>query len=135
MATYRIVCTDQEPSGQLDKHAHIVAVGVGDDPTKAPRKWTLDEVLRALDHGDVFYTKGMNTGKVALVMKYTCARCRRGHIRSAADSVPDNNLNRIRRCSESRELTQAPVPHDGEPRPIIPFERRLGAPLLSSRAE
>ena len=67
MATYRIVCTDQEPSGHSHQHAHIVAVGIGDDPSKVQRKWTLDEVLGAIDRGDLFYTKGMNTGKVALV--------------------------------------------------------------------
>lgn len=113
MATYRIVCADQESSGQSDQHAHIVAVGVGDDPAKALRKWTLDEVLRAIDRGDVFYTKGVNTGKLAIVMKYTCAPCHRVHIRSAADSVSDNDLNRIRNCSESSRLTQGPVAHDG----------------------
>lgn len=113
MATYRIVCADQEPAGQSDQHAHIVAVGVGDDPAKALRKWTLDEVLRAIDRGDVFYTKGVNTGKLAIVMKYTCAPCRRVHIRSAADSVPDNNLDHIRHCSESIQLTPGPVAHDG----------------------
>lgn len=122
MATYRIVCTDQEPSGQSDEHAHIVAVGVGDDPTKTPRKWMLDEVLRAIDLGDVFYTKGMNTGKLAIVMKYTCAPCRRVHIRSAADSVSDNNLKRIRRCSESSQPTQSFLAHHGSggtERPVV----------------
>lgn len=99
MATYQIVCMDQEPSGHSNQHAHIVAVGVGDDPNKAQRKWTLDEVLRAIDRGDVFYTKGVNTGKVALVETYTCVPCRRVYIRSAADKVADNNLDRIRRCS------------------------------------
>jgi hypothetical protein len=112
MATYRIVCADQESSGQSDQHAHIVAVGVGDDPAKALRKWTLDEVLRAIDRGDVFYTRGVNTGKLAIVMKYTCAPCHRVHIRSAADSVSDNNLNRIRHCSESDRLTPGSVVYD-----------------------
>jgi hypothetical protein len=113
MATYRIVCTDQEPSGHSDQHAHTVAVGVGDDPDTAQRKWALDEVLRAIDRGDVFYTKGANTGKLAIVVRYTCAPCRRFDIRSAADRVPDNDLNRIRRCSESRELTRGPLTHAG----------------------
>ena len=113
MATYRIVCVDQESSGQADQHAHIVAVGVGDDPAKALRKWSLDEVVRAIDRGDVFYTKGVSSHKPAIVMKYTCARCRRVHIRSAADSVSDNDLDRMRRCSESSQLTPGPVAHDG----------------------
>ena len=113
MATYRIVCTDQEASGHSKQHAHIVAVGIGDDPNKAQRKWALDEVLGAIDRGDLFYTKGMNTGKVAIVEKYTCAPCRRVHIRSAADKVADNDLGRIRHCSGSSQTTQGLVAHDG----------------------
>jgi hypothetical protein len=126
MATYRIVCTDQEQSGRSNQHAHVVAVGVGDDPKRAQRKWTLDEVLGAIDRGDVFYTKGVNTGKVALVEKYTCAPCRRVHIRSAADNVTDNNLNRIPRCSGSSQLTQGPVAHDGSIATEHPALVRMG---------
>lgn len=126
MATYRIVCADQAPSGRPDQHAHIVAVGVGDDPNKARRKWTLDEVLRAIDRGDMFYTKGVNTGELAIVMKYTCVPCRRVHIRSAADNVSDNNLDRIRHCSESSQLTQGPVADDGSKDPEPPALVRMG---------
>jgi hypothetical protein len=113
MATYRIVCADQKSSGDSNQHTHIVAVGVGDDPNKAQRKWTLDEVLRGIERGDVFYTQGVNTGAVALVEAYTCAPCRRVHIRSAADKVTDNDLDRIRRCSRNSQLTQGLLAHDG----------------------
>jgi hypothetical protein len=113
MATYRIVCADQKSSGDSNQHTHIVAVGVGDDPNKAQRKWTLDEVLRGIERGDVFYTQGVNTGTVALVEAYTCAPCRRVHIRSAADKVADNDLDRIRRCSRNSQLTQGLLAHDG----------------------
>ncbi|HUP34146.1 MAG TPA: DUF3892 domain-containing protein [Candidatus Limnocylindria bacterium] len=99
MTTHRVVCADQAPSGHSNRKKHIVAVGVGDDPYKVQRKWKRDEVVRAIDRGDLFYTRGVNTGKVALVEKYTCGPCGRVHIRSAADRVPDNNLNRMRSCS------------------------------------
>jgi len=126
MATYRIVCTDREASGRSTPHAHIVAVGVGDDPNKAQRKWALDEVLKGIDRGDVFYTKGVNTGKVALVQAYTCASCRRVHIRSAADKVTDNDLDRIRRCSGSSQPTQGLVAHDGSISTERPALVRMG---------
>ena len=74
MATYRIVCTEQKPSGHSNQRAHIVAVGVGDDPNTAVRRF-------------------------ALVEKTTCTRCDRVYIRSAADAVTDNNLDSLRRCS------------------------------------
>jgi hypothetical protein len=38
---------------------HIVAVGVGDHASTAAR-WTLDEVLAAMDLADIFYTRGHN---------------------------------------------------------------------------
>ena len=126
MATYRIVCTVESPSGHSNQQTHIAAVGVGDDPSDAQRKWTLDEVLRAIDRGDLFYTKGVNTGKVALVEKYSCAPCRRLHIRSAADKVTDNDLDRIRRCSGSSQPTQGPSAHDGSVSTERPALVRMG---------
>jgi hypothetical protein len=71
-------------------------VGVGDDSNDAARGWTLDEVLAAIDHGDILYTRGTTSNKVALVEKYTCTPCRRIHIQSAADAVTDNNLDSLR---------------------------------------
>ena len=99
MARHRIVCTEQQPHHQPTTHAHIVAVGTGTDPNKADQRWTLQQVLDAMDRGGVFYTVGVQSGKVALVEKYNCTRCWRTHIRSAPDAVTDNNLDSLRRCN------------------------------------
>jgi hypothetical protein len=99
MASYRIVCTEQEPVTQPTTHAHIVAVGTGNDPDTANRRWTLKEVLAAMGLGDTFYTQGKTSGKIARVVKYTCGLCGRTHIRSSPDAVQDNNLDSLRRCS------------------------------------
>ena len=101
MASYRIVCTEQEPVNEPTTHAHIVAVGTGDDPDRATTRWTLDDVLRAIDAGTTFYTKGKYSGKVALVLKVMCTVCYRYIIRSSPDAVQDNNLDSLRRCSWS----------------------------------
>jgi hypothetical protein len=77
MAYYRIVCTEQQPVHQPTTHAHIVAVGTGDDPDRATKRWTLDEVLAGMGRGDVFYTRGKSSGQVALVVRYVCAPCHR----------------------------------------------------------
>jgi len=100
MESYRIVCTEQET--EPTTHAHIVAVGTGANPDSAKKRWTLNEVLAAMDGGDTFYTKGESSGKVARVEKYVCGSCRRTHIRSAPDAVADNNLDSLRRCSWKR---------------------------------
>lgn len=96
---YRIVCTEQEPASQPPQHAHIVAVGVGDDPNSAEDRFTLDEVIKKMDAGNKFYTKGVNSGKVARVEKYNCKYCRRTYIRSEPDATTDNNLDNIRTCN------------------------------------
>ena len=98
MATYRIVCTEQRPFGQPHSHAHIVAVGTGSSPNNWDRKWALDEVLAAMDRGDVFYTQGATSGKVAYVEKYHCSICKRTYIRSKPDAVADNNLDNLPSC-------------------------------------
>jgi hypothetical protein len=95
---HRIVCTDQEPVYLPTTHAHIVGVGTGDDPNKATARWTLSEVIRAIDAGDVFYTVGPRSGKMALVRVVKCGHCDRRIIKSAADAVEDNNLDNLRRC-------------------------------------
>jgi hypothetical protein len=101
MASYRIVCTDQEPFDQPKHHAHIVSVGTGDDPDKAGDKLTLAQVLTKLDAGDTFYTVGTRTGKRAEVLATYCSVCatRRRIIKSSPDATTDNNLDGgIRRC-------------------------------------
>lgn len=98
MTKYRIVCTDQEPVYQPTTHAHIVSVGVGNDPEKANAKLTLTQVIAAIDAGDEFWTYGEQSKRWARVHKVPCGHCGRFIIRSAPDAVTDNNLDSLRRC-------------------------------------
>lgn len=98
MADYRIVCTEQEPAGASPKHAHIVAVGVGDDSARAGERLTTDEVIAAMNRGHRFYTKGERSGRVATVIQVRCTPCNRIIIKSAPDAVEDNNLDSLRYC-------------------------------------
>jgi hypothetical protein len=103
MATYRIVCTVKavctvkNPSGPSRQQEHIVAVGVDDGAKTVPR-WTLTELLAAMNLADIFYTRGNVSGTVALVQKYTCTQCGRVSIQSATDAVTDNNLDSLPQC-------------------------------------
>ncbi len=98
MAQHRIVCTDQEPVSQPTSHAHIVAVGIGDDPSRNLRKLTLAQVIAAMNAGDEFLTYGEESRKWARVHKVACTHCGRTIIRSGPDAVSDNNLDNLRRC-------------------------------------
>lgn len=97
MTYYRIVCTEQEPVGN-PHHGHIVSVGTGEQSDKATQRWLLVEILSAMDRGDVFYTRGIVSGKMAIVEKYYCSSCSRTHIRSTRDATPENNLDNLRIC-------------------------------------
>lgn len=98
MASSRIVCTDQEPSGADHDEAHIVAVGVGDDPTGADKRVEVDEVRADIDNGHTYYTKSESTGKTAEVEKYNCS-CGYETIRTKPDDRIDNNLDDLRKCN------------------------------------
>jgi hypothetical protein len=97
MAQHRIICTNQEPAGQPPQHAHIVAVGIGDS-TGYRQRLSSTEVIAAMDRGEVFYTQGEQSGKIALVQKVNCQSCYRPIIRSAPDAVHDNNLDSLPYC-------------------------------------
>ena len=98
MSNYRIICTSQEPVGAPNHQAHIVAVGTGVSPTNYERKCTVAEVYAAIDRGDGFFTSGEQSGKSAWVTKWSCTACSRATLRSAPDSVPDNNLDNLPNC-------------------------------------
>ena len=83
---------------QPTSHAHIVSVGIGNDPSKADSKMTLGQVIAAIDAGDTFWTYGEGSKKWAQVHKVSCDRCGRTIIRSGPDAVKDNNLDSLRRC-------------------------------------
>lgn len=95
---YRVVCTDQVPVNESFKKAHIIAVGVGNDPNAASERLTLEQVLIKMDSGDTFYTQGPISGKIAQVVSYHCSGCGKRHIKSSADNVTDNNLDYMRGC-------------------------------------
>jgi len=99
MASFRIICTNREPVFQPTNHSHIVAVGTGPTPDRYDRKWSLAEVLAAIDQGHTFYTKGERSEKVAAVRKFPCPECGHTTIRSTPDAIEDNNLDSLRRCS------------------------------------
>jgi hypothetical protein len=93
MAT-QIVCCEQTGCA---RSGHIVAVGVGTDPSAASNRMTVSEVYSAMDRGVRFYTED-RYGNQAWVHKYACP-CGRGSLRSAPDCTTGNNLDNLRICS------------------------------------
>ena len=79
VAAYRIVCVGPRAVGQRESHVHIVRIGTGDDQG-CTRHWSLDLVLAAMEDGDVFYTQGKASGKIASVMIRHCTECNQAKI-------------------------------------------------------
>ena len=94
---YRVTCTEQEPVGVPHTDAHIVLVGTV-SPSGPALRWTVAQVYAAMDRGDRFYTYSERFQRVAWVMKWNCSYCRRATLRSAPDSIPDNNLDNLPTC-------------------------------------
>ena len=87
MTEYRIVC--------VEKDEHIVAVGIGTDPNKAMKRWTVAKVRERLKAGDRFYTEDAD-GNKADVEPYG-----EEWIRTDPDDETDNNLDNLRACNWS----------------------------------
>lgn len=101
MANYRVVCTEQVPAYAHPRDGKIVAVGTNSTgASTADGRWTVPQVVGALDVGHAFYTYGERSKKTARVMKYWCTACGgEWHIKSTPDAVEENNLDSLRTCS------------------------------------
>jgi len=95
---YRIVCDNQMPVNEPKSHAHIVELGTGDSGGYT-RRWRLAEVIAAIGQGDTFYTLSSSTGRDASVQAVNCPVCGHMIIRSSADAVTDNNLDKLPDCA------------------------------------
>jgi len=98
MATdLRVICIDERPLNNPVSHAHIVAIGVGNDPDR-PGVWTLAQVVQAIRNNTyAFWTYGPHSGKWARVEITRCSYCWNDHIRSSPDATVDNNLESLPR--------------------------------------
>ena len=83
---------------------HITGVGTGDRADWADMRWTLREVLTAMEEGDTFYTQSETTGRITLVEPYECPPCGSTCIRSSEGSVSDNDLDDMRNCIYEMEI-------------------------------
>jgi hypothetical protein len=100
MASHRIICDNQAPVSQPKSHAHIVLVGLAStSPGKYSQLLKLAEVLEWIDAGETFYTVSPSTGDIAQVVAVWCEVCGHRIIRSSADAVTDNNLDRLPDCA------------------------------------
>ena len=102
MARYRIVCIEKHPTHK-DRYHHIVAVGTGSDPDQADQRWTVDEVIAALDAGHTFYVKD-SQGNSAEVIAANCPVHGHNHriIITVADDKESDNLLDLRECRPFR---------------------------------
>lgn len=102
MVSLRIVCTDQVPVSEPTTHAHIVSVGVDtNNDGRAEEQHSLSKVITAIDSNLTdYYTYGPTSHKIAHVQVVNCPhKCGKRIIKSTPDSVKDNNLDYLRRCS------------------------------------
>jgi len=104
MASWRVVCVKRGTIKHPKPHSHITGVGTGDRADWADMRWTLREVLAAMEEGDTFYTWSEATGRITPIETYECPQCGSTCIRSSEGSAPDNNLDAMRNCIFEKEI-------------------------------
>jgi hypothetical protein len=67
-------------------------------------RWTLREVLAAMEEGETFCTESETTGQITPVEAYECPQCGSTCIRSSEDAVPDNDIDEKRNCIFEKEV-------------------------------
>lgn len=103
MASWRIVCVKWGTVSH-PPHTHITGIGTGDRADWADMRWALEQVLEAMAEGDTFYTQSEATGQMTPVETYECFHCGEIYLRSAAGSVADNDLEKMRNCLYQTEM-------------------------------
>jgi hypothetical protein len=98
IAGHRIICIVESTAPAPVPHPHIIGVGTESAPGNPTRRWTLREVLDAIQGGDQFYTRGAVSQKAASVVPTVCSRCGQPQIESGAGFVPDNEVAHLRLC-------------------------------------
>lgn len=99
MMSYRITCfTKENHSGKPHDATHMILVGIEAAQNNYHDMKELKDILRLIDEGHSFYTESLSTGRRASVHTYDCKTCGRTTIRSAADSIQDNNLENLPGC-------------------------------------
>lgn len=92
MADHQITCVTKEMVKHPHPHEHIASVGVDG------ARYTVGQIVSAMDADDTFYTVSPSTNKRATVHAYECRQCLARIIRSAPDAIHDNNLENLRTC-------------------------------------
>jgi len=98
MASWCVVCVKRGTIAYPQPHIHIIGVGTGDRTDWADMRWTLGQVLTAMDEGDTFYTQGETTGEIRPVEKYECPLCDETCIRFSEGHASDSSLEDMRNC-------------------------------------
>ena len=98
MASWRIVCAKRGMISHPEPHPHVIGVGTGDRADWADMRWTLHQVISAMDEGDAYYTEDETSREITYIERYRCSICGRTCIRPADGSLSDSDLGSIRDC-------------------------------------
>lgn len=88
MARHKVQCVTMAPPANPRDIAHPQAVGTEDG-----RRWTVDQVVAAIDGGDEFFTRRAASKADASLVAFDCRLCHARTVRSS----PTEEHNRIER--------------------------------------
>lgn len=108
MSRHHVLCVAHAETHGHHGHHHIIDIGTGTVAGGITRRWTLPQVLDAIDQREEFYTQGETSGKQATVEAYHCHVCHGRHIRTKPDEVVDNNLDHLKKCPLRKDIDDRP---------------------------
>ncbi|MCX6896128.1 MAG: hypothetical protein NTZ16_11640 [Verrucomicrobia bacterium] len=97
MPLYQIISATSQPCALAGRQTHVIGVStaiVGGER----RRWSMTEIVKALNNCDVFYTVSHREKSVALVELTCCVHCQRIFLRSRANAAPDSRLEQLPPC-------------------------------------
>lgn len=108
MGSHRVTSIEVEQTARAPRHRVVSAVETVE--VDGPHRWTIKEILNAMNRAERFFSEAPN-GRQARVQRYQCRKCRAEHIRTHVSDGAIHDLamleRRTRPAREASAMTQA----------------------------
>ena len=101
MGSHRVTSIEVEQTARTPRHRVVTAVETVE--VDGPYRWTIKDVLNAMNRAERFFSQAPN-GRQARVQRYQCTKCRAEHIRTHISDAAIHDLATLeRRMAPARE--------------------------------
>lgn len=94
MGSHRVTSIEVEQTARAPRHRVVTAVETVE--VDGPHRWTIKDVLNAMNRAERFFSQAPN-GRQARVQRYECVKCRAEHIRTHVSDGAIHDLATLER--------------------------------------